>query len=160
MTLAFGSFEGICETAALVVCPLVGTDHGIEPACYSRNVDVAGTLIFQPCEFQTRLCFGPILMIQPPIATCFVHIVAIIMTAIMIYHVRSKYTAVGVYHAAWLASRGDAHTSFSGRKEIVTFFWLYAVIEVLAFILDSGLLPTANSAYPVSQAPSIRFILL
>ena len=28
-------------------------------------------------------------------ATCFVHIVALIMTAIMILHIRSKYTAVG-----------------------------------------------------------------
>jgi len=36
----------ICTTAALVICPLVGTDQGIEPSCYSRNVDVAGTLIF------------------------------------------------------------------------------------------------------------------
>lgn len=30
-------------------------------------------------------------------ATCFVHIVAIIMTAIMILHIRSKYTAVGEF---------------------------------------------------------------
>lgn len=29
------------------------------------------------------------------LATCFVHVVAIMMTAIMIYHIRSKYTAVG-----------------------------------------------------------------
>ncbi|KAF8060781.1 chitin synthase III catalytic subunit [Lyophyllum atratum] len=108
--IEFGSFNGICETAALVVCPLVGTDQGIEPTCYSRNVDIGGTLIFQP-------------------STCFVHIVAIIMTAIMIYHIRSKYTAVG-------------------RKEIVTFFWLYAVIELLAMFLDSGIIPTANVTYP------------
>jgi hypothetical protein len=110
MGVQFGSFNSICETAALVVCPLVGTEQGIEPSCYSRNVDVAGTLIFQP-------------------STCFVHIVAIIMTAIMIYHIRSKYTAVG-------------------RKEIVMFFWLYAVIELLALFLDSGIIPTANVSYP------------
>jgi len=110
MGVEFGSFNKICETAALVICPLVGTDHGIEPTCYSRNVDVGGTLIFQP-------------------STCFVHIVAIIMTAIMIWHIRSKYTAVG-------------------RKEIVMFFWLYALIELLAIFLDSGIIPTANSSYP------------
>ncbi|KAJ8453860.1 hypothetical protein ONZ45_g14684 [Pleurotus djamor] len=51
------------------------------------------------------------------------------MTAIMIYHIRSKYTAVG-------------------RKEIVMFFWLYAVIELLAIFLDSGIIPTANVSYP------------
>ena len=33
----------------------------------------------------------------PRSATCFVHIVAIVMTAIMIYHIRSKYTAVGAF---------------------------------------------------------------
>ncbi|GLB36789.1 putative chitin synthase III catalytic subunit [Lyophyllum shimeji] len=110
MGVEFGSFNSICETAALVICPLVGTDQGIEPTCYSRNVDIGGTLIFQP-------------------STCFVHIVAIIMTAIMIYHIRCKYTAVG-------------------RKEIVTFFWLYAVIELLAMFLDSGIIPTANVTYP------------
>jgi len=110
MGISFGSFDAICSTAALVICPLVGTDQGIEPTCYSRNVDVGGTLIFQP-------------------STSFVHIVAIIMTAIMIYHIRSKYTAVG-------------------RKEIVTFFWLYAIIELLALFLDSGIIPTANVVYP------------
>lgn len=50
MGVQFGSFNSICQTAALVICPLVGTDQGIEPTCYSRNVDIAGTLIFQPCE--------------------------------------------------------------------------------------------------------------
>lgn len=114
MGVEFGSFNKICETAALVICPLVGTEQGIEPTCYSRNVDVGGTLIFQP-------------------STCFVHIVAIIMTGIMILHIRSKYTAVG-------------------RKEIVLFFWLYAVIELLAIFLDSGIIPTANPSYPYFAA--------
>ncbi|TFL06855.1 chitin synthase III catalytic subunit [Pterulicium gracile] len=110
----FGSFQKICETAALVICPLVESDQGVEPICYSRNVDVGGTLIFQP-------------------STAFVHIVAIIMTVIMILHIRSKYTAVG-------------------RKEIVTFFWLYLVIELLALFLDTGIIPTANVSYPYFAA--------
>ncbi|KAI9509868.1 chitin synthase III catalytic subunit [Russula earlei] len=110
MGVQFGSFNVICQTAALVICPLLGSDQGIEPSCYSRNVDIAGTLIFQP-------------------STCFVHIVAILMTGIMIYHIRSKYTAVG-------------------RKEIVMFFYLYAIIELLAFLLDSNIVPTANTSYP------------
>ncbi|KAF9560293.1 hypothetical protein CPC08DRAFT_480032 [Agrocybe pediades] len=110
MGFSFGSFQSVCETAALVICPMVGTAQGVEPTCYSRNVDIGGTLIFQP-------------------STAFVHIVAIIMTAIMILHIRSKYTAVG-------------------RKEIVMFFWMYMVIEFLAMFLDSGVIPTANAAYP------------
>ncbi|KAH8101410.1 chitin synthase III catalytic subunit [Cristinia sonorae] len=110
MGIQFGSFDKICETAALVVCPLIGADQGIEPSCYSRNVEISGTLIFQP-------------------STCFVHIVAIIMTLIMIFHIRSKYTAVG-------------------RKEIIMFFYLYAIIELLAIFLDSGIIPTSNVSYP------------
>lgn len=47
----------------------------------------------------------------------------------MIYHIRSKYTAVG-------------------RKEIVMFFWMYMLIELLAIFLDSGVIPTANVSYP------------
>lgn len=30
------------------------------------------------------------------------------------------------------------------------FFWLYAIIELLAMFLDSGIIPTANASYPVS----------
>ncbi|KZT09058.1 chitin synthase export chaperone [Laetiporus sulphureus 93-53] len=110
MSIKFGSFDEICQTAALVICPMVGSSDGIEPKCYSRNVDIAGTLIFQP-------------------ATGFIHIVAIIMTAVMIFHIRSKYTAVG-------------------RKEILLFFYLYAIIELLALFLDSAIIPTANVSYP------------
>jgi len=106
----FGSFNDVCLKAALVICPLIGTEQGIEPTCYSRNVEIASSLIFQP-------------------STCFVHIVAIIMTSIMIFHVRSKYTAVG-------------------RKEIVLFFYLFAIIELLAIFLDSGIIPTASAPYP------------
>jgi hypothetical protein len=42
------SFSGICQTVALSLCPLIGQTNGIEPVCYSRNIDVAGNLIFQP----------------------------------------------------------------------------------------------------------------
>lgn len=108
--VSFGSFQSICETAALVICPLVESSQGVEPTCYSRNVEISKTLLFQP-------------------ATSFVHIVAIFMTAIMIFHVRSKYTAVG-------------------RKEIVTFFYMYALIELLAIFLDSGIIPTNSNVYP------------
>ena len=98
MGVQFGSFDAICEKAALIICPLVGTDQGIEPQCYSRNVDIGGTLIFQPCKFSLVSRCGAACANRRPclfLATCFVHIVALIMTAIMILHIRSKYTAVG-----------------------------------------------------------------
>jgi hypothetical protein len=44
----FGDFREICETVALTVCPLVDAEVGIEPTCYSRNAEIANTLIFQP----------------------------------------------------------------------------------------------------------------
>lgn len=31
------------------------------------------------------------------------------------------------------------------------FFYLYAIIEMLAFLLDSNIIPTANKSYPVSS---------
>jgi hypothetical protein len=71
----------------------------------------------------------------------------------MIYHIRSKYTAVG----KWVLNAVRQSVSIDvgpvlGRKEIVMFFYLYAIIELLAFLLDSNIVPTANASYPVSPA--------
>ncbi|WVN89257.1 chitin synthase export chaperone [Cryptococcus depauperatus CBS 7841] len=107
---SFGKFDYICQHAALVVCPMLGGKQGIMPTCYSRNVQLGSQIIFQP-------------------ATCIVHIAALIMTAIMLYHVRSKYTAVG-------------------RKEIVLFFYMYMWVELFAIFLDSAIIPTAHKVYP------------
>lgn len=54
------------------------------------------------------------------------------MCGIMVYHIRSKYTAVG-------------------RKEIVQFFYLYAFSECLAIFLDSAIIPTYSKVYAVSS---------
>jgi hypothetical protein len=45
---SFGSFDLICEHAALTVCPLLGTGQGIMPTCYSRNVQLGSQIVFQP----------------------------------------------------------------------------------------------------------------
>lgn len=111
----FGDFTAVCQRAALIVCPMLQTELGVEPNCYSRTVHMGSQIIFQP-------------------ASCVVHIAALIMTIIMIEHIRSKYTAVG-------------------RKEIVMFFYLYLVLEFLAIFLDSGIIPTSNVVYPVSLNP-------
>ena len=42
------SFDGICRTVPLTLCPIIGRDEGIVPVCYSRNVELADNLIFQP----------------------------------------------------------------------------------------------------------------
>jgi hypothetical protein len=51
------------------------------------------------------------------------------MTLIMLFHIRSKYTAVG-------------------RKEIVLFFYIYMFVELLAIFLDSTVIPTHHVVYP------------
>ena len=45
------SFTGICQTVALPLCPMMGENEGVEPVCYSRNVDLGGNLVFQPCMY-------------------------------------------------------------------------------------------------------------
>lgn len=81
--MGFGDFDSICQKAAIPLCTLVGPvssvtgTRGILPNCYARNIEVANTIIFQA-------------------AADFIHILALVMTVIMILHVRSKFTAVGM----------------------------------------------------------------
>jgi hypothetical protein len=78
----FGDFRGICQMAPLPLCVLVGpissiaSGVGIEPDCFARNIELANTIIFEA-------------------AACAMHIVALVMTVVMVLHVRSKFTAVG-----------------------------------------------------------------
>ncbi|KAJ3166771.1 Chitin synthase, class 7 [Irineochytrium annulatum] len=114
---SFGSFNFFCNQAALTVCPLVGPPGGVEPRCYSRNIEiVGGTLIFEP-------------------ATLVIHLIALIMTGIMIYHIKSKYTAVG-------------------RKEIVMFFYMYGMTTIVEFLLVSGIIPIAFVGYKTIRISS------
>ena len=80
--MGFGGFNSICKKTALPLCSLVGPSSsisgstGIIPNCYARNIELANTIIFEG-------------------AASFMHIIALVMTVIMILHVRSKFTAVG-----------------------------------------------------------------
>lgn len=80
--MGFGDFDSLCEKAPLPLCSLVGPPSsisgstGIIPNCYARNIELANTIIFEG-------------------ASCFLHIIALGMTVIMILHIRSKFTAVG-----------------------------------------------------------------
>lgn len=84
--MGFGDFETICRKSALPVCsivgpqsPISGNPAGIQANCYARSVELANTIIFEA-------------------ATDFMHILALGMAAIMVLHVRSKFTAVGTLH--------------------------------------------------------------
>lgn len=82
--MGFGDFDTICEKAPIPLCSLVGhstvssSGTGIQATCYARSIELANTMIFET-------------------AADFMHILALIMTVIMIVHVRSKFTAVGTY---------------------------------------------------------------
>ncbi|KAL1923447.1 uncharacterized protein VTP21DRAFT_8427 [Calcarisporiella thermophila] len=127
MPVQFGKFDEICSMVTLPLCPLIGPianntqrPQGIAAKCFSRNVDINGFLIFQP-------------------ATLIIYAVALIMTTIMIYHIKSKYTAVG-------------------RKEIVIFFYIYMVTALLEMLLVSGLIPIGTIVYPYFTAVHLGFV--
>lgn len=193
MGVSFGSFNDICLTAALVICPLVGSDQGVEPVCYSRNVDVGGTLIFQPCESASPspTWFGFAFVDGRTVARSNVLFVADhrgflcltdwplsrSLTSLLFFLYSNKLRAYSCnnndchhdlpypeqIHRRRSASpffiylpcdRADTWCHFPGRKEIVMFFWMYMVIELLAMFLDSGIIPTANVSYMVSRVRS------
>ncbi|KAK3301816.1 chitin synthase III catalytic subunit [Chaetomium strumarium] len=114
--MGFGDFDGICHMAPLPLCSNIGpitsiaSGVGIEPDCYARNIELANTIIFQG-------------------AASAMHIVALVMTVVMILHVRGKFTAVG-------------------RKEITTFFYLYMLLTFLSLCIDAGVIPPGSAPYP------------
>ncbi|KIH89795.1 chitin synthase export chaperone [Sporothrix brasiliensis 5110] len=114
--MGFGDFTSLCRTAPIPLCASVGAitsisfGVGIEPDCYARNIELANTIIFQG-------------------AASAMHIVALLMTIIMIFHVRGKFTAVG-------------------RKEITTFFYLYLLLTFFSLIVDAGVVPPGSGPYP------------
>ncbi|KAJ9491443.1 Chitin synthase export chaperone [Penicillium thymicola] len=62
-------------------------------------------------------------------AASFMHIMALSMTVIMILHVRSKFTAVG-------------------RKEIITFFYIYLALTLFSLLIDAGVVPPGSGPFP------------
>ncbi|CAO2655302.1 Nn.00g103660.m01.CDS01 [Neocucurbitaria sp. VM-36] len=117
--MGFGDFQTICTKAAIPLCALVGHQEinggvGIQTQCYSRTIEIANTLIFQA-------------------ANDFMHILAMIMTVVMIIHVRSKFTAVG-------------------RKEITSFFYVYLLLTIISLVLDAGVAAPGSAAYPYFAA--------
>lgn len=112
--MGFGDFESLCQNAPLPLCALVGPYdnsrlRGVEAECYARSIEFANTIIFQG-------------------ANGFVHILALVMTIIMVLHVRSKFTAVG-------------------RKEITSFFYLFMLLTMVSLCLDCGVIPIGTAAY-------------
>ncbi|OLY84357.1 Chitin synthase export chaperone [Smittium mucronatum] len=46
--LEFGKYDYFCDKVQMAVCLLVGDSPlGIKPSCYARNIEIAGSIIFQ-----------------------------------------------------------------------------------------------------------------
>lgn len=118
--MKFGSFDDICRQVSLTVCPLLGSDGGLSPDCFARNIDIGGFIIFQ----------SPTLLI---------HLTSLLMTAIMLYHIKSKYTAVG-------------------RKEIIMFFYMFIAITIFDFLLEGNFIQMSNAVYPYFTAIHVGLI--
>lgn len=115
----FGSFKYFCQVSPFAYCASLGLP---DPKCYSRSIDLGGFLLFQP-------------------AVLIIDIASIVMTLIMIRHIKRKYTAVG-------------------RKEIVLFFYMYAICMILDLLLAANLVPIGTKAYNVSTTSHYSLLLL
>ena len=137
--MGFGDFGTICRKSALPVCSVVGpinpisnSTTGIQAICYARSIELANTIIFEA-------------------ATDFIHILALGMAAIMVLHVRSKFTAVGekvgsgAYPRECVLTCGVLNI---GRKEITTFFYIYMALTMTSLILDAGVIPPGSGTFP------------
>ena len=112
--MTFGSFVDICAQSPIPICYLLGRPSSLTsthnpiilPQCAARSIELANTIIFAA-------------------ATDFAHLAALLMATIMIFHVRSKFTAVG-------------------RKEILTFFYVYVLLTIISLVLDAGVMPAST----------------
>ncbi|EMG45487.1 CHS7 Chitin synthase export chaperone [Candida maltosa Xu316] len=122
--MSFGSFDDICNKTALPLCSVVGAvnqtaffQRGIVPDCYARSVELANTMIFQ-------------------IGNAFVHFGGLLILLIIIFNVRSKYTAIG-------------------RKEMLFFLYLLIGLIVSSLIVDCGVSPPSSLSYAYFVAVQI-----
>ncbi|OBA24475.1 hypothetical protein METBIDRAFT_133973 [Metschnikowia bicuspidata var. bicuspidata NRRL YB-4993] len=127
--MGFGSFEAICGKTGLPICSVVapiaekGSTYfstGVVPDCYSRSVELANTMIFQ-------------------IGNAFIHIGTLIILLIIIFNVRSKYTAIG-------------------RSEMLSFFYLYMALTISSLVVDCGVSPPGSESYPYFVALQLGIV--
>lgn len=84
-------------------------------------------------------------------ATLVCEVVSIIMAAIMIYHIRSKYTAVGKKKKRNIGIVKKDIDVLLGRKEIVMFFYLFMLTTFFEMLLIPNIVPSSSPAYPVKS---------
>ncbi|CCH45921.1 Chitin synthase export chaperone [Wickerhamomyces ciferrii] len=127
--MTFGDFNYICNQTALPLCQVVSftkpTDYqhlnnGIVPICYARSIELANTVIFQ-------------------IGNAFANIAGLGVFLIIIYHIRSKYTAIG-------------------RLEMLFYYNLLLALNVCSLVVDCGVSPPGSKSYPYLVAVQLGLI--
>lgn len=137
-------FSIVCERVPLSICPALGMT---DAKCFARNVNIGSWLIFQPGKYYIRLR-GNCLHCLSDVATVAIDIGAIIMTLIMVYHIKSKYTAVGTGIFGCIIRYLQICL---GRKEMVLFFYYYLADVILELLLVSNIIPSSSSIYKVKN---------
>eukprot|EP00834_Sanchytrium_tribonematis_P002579 NODE_83_length_22457_cov_0.375794.p2 type:complete len:284 gc:universal NODE_83_length_22457_cov_0.375794:40-891(+) len=117
--MSLTNYELLCSKTTLPVCPLFQSD-AIAP-CYARNGDLGAILIFQP-------------------ALGMVYVGALIMTSIMIYNIKQKYTAVG-------------------RREISWFMYIYILTIMIEALLMHGFFTSQSIGYKILAALYIGHVI-
>lgn len=124
--MPFGSFTEICERSGIPLCSVVGAVNrtspittGIVATCYARPVEIANTMIFQ-------------------VGNAFIHFGALLVLLIIIFNVRSKYTAIG-------------------RSELLAYYYLNIALAISSLVVDCGVTPPASGSYPYFVALQIAF---
>lgn len=114
--MAFGSFISICQNTGLPLCSVVGAINsnsgfstGIVAQCYARPVEIANTMIFQ-------------------VGNAFIHFGALLVILMIIFNIRSKYTAIG-------------------RSELLSYFYLNIVLAISSLVVDCGVSPPSSASY-------------
>lgn len=116
-SMGFGSFKTICQNTGIPLCSVVGAVNatspisvGIVAKCYARPVEIANTLIFQ-------------------VGNAFIHFGALLVFLMIIFNIRSKYTAIG-------------------RSELLSYYYLNIVLAICSLVVDCGVSPPSTSSYP------------
>lgn len=122
--MTFGKFQDLCLKTSLPVCQVLGNKSaetqlktGILPTCYARPIELANTVIFQ-------------------IGNAFVNIGALIFLMIIIYNIRSKYTAIG-------------------RLEMLTYYNILVGLIISSLVVDCGVVPPGSTPYPYFVAAQL-----
>ncbi|GMM36283.1 Chs7 protein [Saccharomycopsis crataegensis] len=112
--MTFGNMSEVCEHATVPLCNLISSGDdlfktGVVPKCYARSIYVANTVIFQ-------------------VGTTIINIGALILIVLILFNIRSKFTAIG-------------------RAEMMFLYSSLLVLTVFSIVNDCGVSPPGSRTY-------------